>query len=352
MPDVDPEAKNNSTCFIKTKVGPVMLAMVAMVLLGIAFKFSGTRPAPTLKLVTLDFAYYNPSSLVLKKFGWLEEDFRQQGIEVKWVQSAGSNRALEYLNGANALNYLTGGSVQFGSTAGLSAVLARAGGSPIKAVYVYSRPEWTALVVGKDSTIKSVADLRGKKIAAAKGTDPHLFLLRTLHEFGIKKSEVEIVYMQHAYGRMALEEERVDAWAGLDPLMAASELGSGNKLLYRNVAFNSFGFLNVQEKFAKEYPAAVKTVIENYERARKWILANPEAAANLFADATGIPVDVARLQLQRNDFSNPVIGQEHITALNAATHVLAENEMVKSEADARKAITGLIDSSFVGAVAK
>jgi sulfonate transport system substrate-binding protein len=88
------------------------------------------------------------------------------------VLSAGSNRALEYLNS---------GSIDFGSTAGLAAVLSKANGNPIKGVYIYSRPEWTALVVPKDSPIKSIKDLKGKKVAATKGTDPFLFLLRSLH---------------------------------------------------------------------------------------------------------------------------------------------------------------------------
>lgn len=85
----------------------------------------------------LDFATYSPSSLVLKRFGWLDEDFKQRGIPVKWVQSAGSNRALEYL---------ASNSIDIGSTAGLAALLAKTNGNPIRAPYIFSRPEWTALV--------------------------------------------------------------------------------------------------------------------------------------------------------------------------------------------------------------
>ncbi|HET7865160.1 MAG TPA: ABC transporter substrate-binding protein, partial [Burkholderiaceae bacterium] len=114
------------------------------------------------KEVRLDYAYYSPSSLVLRRFGWLEEDFKNDGIAVKWVLSAGSNRALEYLNA---------GSIDIGSTAGLAALLSKANGNPIKAPYIFSRPEWTALVVTRDSPIRTLADLKGKKIAATKGTD-------------------------------------------------------------------------------------------------------------------------------------------------------------------------------------
>ncbi len=343
MSDAKPVA-TNSKPFIKTKAGYVTIAVVLLAIAGAAFKFLAPKPAATLKEVRVDFAYYNPSSLVLKKFGWLEEAFKQQGTEVKWVQSAGSNRALEYLNG---------GSVEFGSTAGLSAVLARANGSPIKAVYVYSQPEWTALVVGKDSKIKSVTDLRGKKIAATKGTDPYLFLLRSLQKFGVKKSEVEIVHLQHADGRVALEQGRVDAWAGLDPHMAASELEAGSKLIYRNVDFNTYGFLNVPEQFVTEHPEVINTVIENYERARKWILANPEEAAKIQAAEAKISIDVAKRQLtQRTGLKNPVIGQEHIAALSEAAPILVQEELVKPGTDVNKAIGDLIDPRFVQALIK
>lgn len=350
MSNAGPEAEKPTRP--PTRAGILMLALAAFALLGVVFKLVGAEPPKKLSLVTLDYAYYNPSSLVLKRFGWLEEAFRAQGTEVKWVHSAGSNRALEYLNGNNPIEYVNGDSVQFASTAGLSAVLARANGSPIKAVYVYSRPEWTALVVGRDSDIESIEDLRGKKIAATRGTDPYLFLMRALQKSGIDKSEVEIVNMQHADGRVAMEQDRVDAWAGLDPLMAASELDAGSRLIYRNIAFNTYGFLNVNEKFADEHPEAVRTVIACYERARKWILENPERAVDVLAEEAKISREVARQQLKRNDLGNPVIGKEHIAALTEASPILLDEQLVTTGTDVRKVITDLIDPVYVRAVVK
>ncbi|WP_076593599.1 aliphatic sulfonate ABC transporter substrate-binding protein [Herminiimonas arsenitoxidans] len=292
--------------------------------------------------IRLDYAYYSPTSLVLKHFGWLEEQVKASGIKVKWTLSQGSNRALEYLS-AN--------SIDFGSTAGLAAVLSRANGNPIKSIYVYSRPEWTALLVPKDSPIKTVADLKGKRIAATKGTDPYLFLLRTLKANGLKKSDVEIVHLQHADGRAALESGRIDAWAGLDPHMASSELQAGSRLLYRNVAFNTYGFLNVTEDFAKKYPEQVKQVLIAYERARQWILANPREASQIQADEAKISLAVAKVQLNRTDFSNPYIGREHREALQAAAPILLQEDLVKKGTDLNKVINDLIDPSFVQAIA-
>ena len=164
--------------------------------------------------IRVDYAYYSPESLVIKRYGWLEDEFKPDHAQIKWVLSLGSNRALEYLNS---------GAIDIGSTAGLAAVLGKANGNPIRTVYIFSRPEWTALVVRKDSPIKTLADLKGKKIAATKGTDPFLFTLRALHTVGLTRDDVELVNLQHPDGRTALANGQVDAWAGLDPHMAAAQ---------------------------------------------------------------------------------------------------------------------------------
>ena len=303
------------------------------------------RAAETVKEVRLDYATYSPSSLVLKRFGWLDDDFKKDGIAVKWVFSAGSNRALEYLNA---------GSIDIGSSAGLAALLAKANGNPIRTPYIFSRPEWTALVVPKDSPIKTLADLKGRKVAATKGTDPYLFLLRSLHTVGLKRSDIEHVALQHADGSKALEQGRVDAWAGLDPLMAASELDRGSRLLYRNVSFNTYGFLNVREDFLAKSPNEVRRVIAAYERARLWVLANTTEAAKILAEEAKVSLQVALLQIKlRTDLSNPQPSAEHVKALQAAAPILLDEGLVKPGTDLLRVVTELVDTQFArGVVAR
>ncbi len=285
--------------------------------------------------VRLDYAYYSPVSLVLKHFGWVEKALPNS--KVSWVFSQGSNRSLEYLNSGGA---------DFGSSASLSAVLARANGSPIKSVYAYSRAEWTALVVRKDSPLKSVNDLKGKKIAATKGTDPYLFTLRSLAKAGLEKNDVELLHLQHPDGRTALEKGDVDAWAGLDPHMAASELQAGSRLLYRNKDFNSYGVISVTESFAKAHPQTITTVIKAYEQARHWAIAHPEEFAKLLAEESKLPLDVARLQLTRTDLSAPQLTDKDIEASKAAAPILVSEELVKRGVDVNQVIDQLIDPSF------
>ena len=305
---------------------------------GLAGTAASAQARAPLAELRLDYAYYSPTSLVLKRFGWLEEDFGKDGTRVKWVLSAGSNRALEYLN-AN--------SVDIGSSAGLAALLAKANGNPIRTPYVFSRPEWTALVVPRDSPIRTLRDLKGRKVAATKGTDPYLFLLRSLQTVGLKKSDIEHVPLQHADGLAALRAGQVDAWAGLDPLMASAELDSGARLLYRNVAFNTYGFLNVREDFLAQRPAEVHRVIAGYERARQWTLANTTEAAKILSEEAKVSLQVALLQLKlRTDLSNPWPSAEHVHALQAASPILQSEALARPGVDLDRTVTDLIDTGF------
>ncbi|HEY9817819.1 MAG TPA: aliphatic sulfonate ABC transporter substrate-binding protein, partial [Candidatus Obscuribacterales bacterium] len=258
-----------------------------------------TSTAAPPSVVRVDFAYYNPVSLVLKDKGWLEEDLDKDNVNVEWVQSQGSNKALELLNSR---------SIDFGSTAGAAALLGKANGNPIKAIYIYSKPEWTALVTRADTGITNVEDLRGKRVAATKGTDPHIFLLRALDQVGLSERDLEVVQLQHADGRTALERGDVDAWAGLDPHMARTELEQGSQLFFRNPDLNTYGFLNVREEFANTHPTYVERVLAAYERARQWSIENPAELEAILAKTAGLEKNVAAKQLERTDLSNSVIG--------------------------------------------
>jgi len=291
--------------------------------------------AAALERIGVDYAYYNPPSLVLKQNGWLEAALKPLGTQVDWVLSLGSNKAN---------SYLAAGVVQFGSTAGSAALLARANGSPIKTVFLFSQPEWTALVVGKTSPLQGVRDLRGKKIAATKGTDPYFFLLRALDLAGLKQSDVEIVELQHPDGRLALERGQVDAWAGLDPHMAASELDAGSRLLYRNVAFNTFGALNAREDVLRDHPDVVAIVLQQYARAHAYAAKNVDETAQILADASKLELRVADRQLKlRTSYPDPTPGASYHSALEGVVPIVKENALALPSADLDGALVSLID---------
>jgi sulfonate transport system substrate-binding protein len=307
------------------------LIAVAMLLPGSAFA------ADALKEIHIDWATYNPVSMVLKQKGLLEKEFAKDGISIVWVQSAGSNKALEFLNA---------GSIDFGSTAGSAALVARINGNPIKSIYVFSRPEWTALVTTKDSPIKTVADLRGKRVAVTRGTDPHIFLVRALLGAGMSEKDITPVLLQHPDGKTALIRGDVDAWAGLDPMMAQAEIEDGARLFYRNKEANTWGILNTREAFLKEHPDLVQRVLAVYEEARKYSLAHYDELKKSFIAVTRLPDAVVDKQLkERTDLHFNRIGAQQRASILAAGLALQQAKVIPADVDVKKALDEQVDDS-------
>ena len=291
--------------------------------------------ADALKEIRIDWATYNPVSMVLKQKGLLEKEFAKDGIGIVWVQSAGSNKALEFLNA---------GSIDFGSTAGSAALVARINGNPIKSIYVYSRPEWTALVTTKDSKIATVADLRGKRVAVTRGTDPHIFLVRALLAAGLSEKDITPVLLQHADGKTALIRGDVDAWAGLDPMMAQAEIEEGAKLFFRKPDANTWGILNVREQFLKDYPDIVRRVLATYEEARKYSLSHYDDLKKTFIAATKLPDSVVDKQLkERTELTHSRIGAPQRESILAAGVALQQASVIEAKVDVKAALDSLID---------
>ena len=290
--------------------------------------------------INIDWATYNPVSIVLKQQGLLEQEFAGDKIGVRWVQSLGSNKALEFLNA---------GSIDFGSSAGAAALIGAINGNPIKSIYVFSRPEWTALVTMPNTPIKSVADLKGQRIAATRGTDPHIFLVRALATAGLTEHDVKLVLLQHPDGRTALERGDVAAWAGLDPMMAAAEIESGARLFYRNAGANTWGVLNVREAFAGDNPELVRRVLATYERARRWSAEHPAELKALMVAAMKLPDTVVARQLERNDLSSGAIGEKQAQTIIEAGRALQEAKVLPADIDVVVVTGKLIDPSFARA---
>jgi sulfonate transport system substrate-binding protein len=293
------------------------------------------------KEIRIDWATYNPVSMVLKEKQLLEKEFSKDGISIVWVQTLGSNKALEFLNA---------GSIDLGSTAGAAALVGKINGNPIKSIYVYSRPEWTALVTRKDTPIAKIADLKGKRVAVTRGTDPHIFLVRALQSVGLTEKDIAPVLLQHPDGKTALIRGDVDAWAGLDPMMAQAEVEDGARLFYRNKDANTWGILNAREEFLKDHPDIVRRVLAVYEDARKYSLANYNEEKRVFIAATKLPEAVVDKQLkERTELTHNKIGPAQRESILEAGLALQKAGVIGADVDVKKSVDDLIDDRYVTA---
>ena len=287
------------------------------------------------KQIVIDWATYNPVSMLLKDKGLLEKEFAKDGITIRWVQTLGSNKALEFLSA---------GSIDLGSSAGAAALVAKINGNPIKSIYVYSRPEWTALVTRKDTAINKIEDLKGKRVAVTRGTDPHIFLVRALQGVGLTERDITPILLQHPDGKTALIRGDVDAWAGLDPMMAQAEIEDGARLFYRNAAANTWGILNVRQEFLKDHPDLVQRTLAVYEEARKYSLAHPDELKRVFIAVTKLPDAVAEKQLkERTELTHNRIGEPQRESILAAGVALQQAGIIPANIDVKGAVNALID---------
>jgi sulfonate transport system substrate-binding protein len=309
---------------------------IAALLACLGMAFAGRLDAAeNPKEIRIDWATYNPVSMLLKDKGLLEQEFAKDGISIRWVQTLGSNKALEFLSA---------GSIDLGSTAGAAALVGRINGNPIKSIYVYSRPEWTALVTRKDGPIQKVADLKGKSVAVTRGTDPHIFLVRALQQAGLTDKDVKMVLLQHPDGKTALIRGDVDAWAGLDPMMAAAEVEDGARLFYRKPEANTWGILNVREEFLKDHADLVRRVLAVYEEARRYSLAHPDELKRVFMVVTKLPDAVADKQLkERTELTHNRIGGPQRDSILAAGLALQQAGVLPANVDVKDAVNALID---------
>jgi sulfonate transport system substrate-binding protein len=294
------------------------------------------------KEIRIDWATYNPVSILLKNKGLLEKEFARDGISILWVQTVSS---------ANALQFLNAGSIDFGSSAGSAALIARINGNPIKSIYVFSRPEWTALVTTADSKINKVADLKGKKVAMVRGTDPHIFLVRALLSAGLTEKDITpVLVQQHADGGTALLRGDVDAWAGLDPMMAQHEIEDGARLFYRNAAANTWGILDAREEFLKEQPDITRRVLAVYDDARKYALGHYDELKHDFIAVTKLPENVVDKQLkERTDLTYSKMGPPQRDSILDAGLALQKAGVIGAAVDVKKAVDDLIDDRYVAA---
>lgn len=282
----------------------------------------------------IDYATYNPLSLIIKEQGWLEEELDG---DVEWVFSAGSNRANENLRAE---------AIDVGSTAGSAALLSRSTGTPIQTISVVGNVEWTALVVPEDSDIDTVEDLAGHSVAATRGTDPYFFLVQALDEAGLELSELEVQNVQHADGFTALNNGSVDAWAGLDPIMAGGE--DSTEFLHRDVDLNTYSFVNATESFIEDSPEVAQLVVDTYERARDWALEHPEETAELLAEEAEIDLEVATIVIEeRSGFDiSPVPGEEQAEVLANIAPIFVASGDVDHQENVDEALETLFAPQF------
>ena len=229
---------------------------------------------------------------LLKGRGTLEQRLAPLGVKLSWT---------EFTAGPVQLEALNVGSIDFGDVGEAPPIFAQAAGAPLAYVAAtVPRPATEAVLVQKDSPIKTVADLKGKKVAYNKGSNVHYFLVKLLEKNGLKYEDVQSVFLPPADARAAFEKGAVDAWVIWDPFLAAAEVGLGGRILAdaTGVVNNRAYYFSTLDYAAKNADV-IRIVIEEINKLDQWGSANRDALAAEFAPLWGLPKPVVDRSVAR-----------------------------------------------------
>jgi sulfonate transport system substrate-binding protein len=245
----------------------------------------------------LRIGYQKAASLfVLQKAqGTLEKRLAPQGVGVKWVEFPAGPQLLEGLNV---------GAIDVGFVGEAPPIFAQAAGA--RFVYVGNDPAAPlaeALVVPKDSPLKSVAELKGKRIALNKGSNVHYLLVKLLEKNNLKYSDITPVFLPPADARAAFEKGAVDAWVIWDPFLAAAERQIGARQLADGTGVvNDYSYYLAQSDYAQAHPQVIRELFANTQEAARFVQADVPRAAALIAPLQGLDVGVVEASLKRYRF--------------------------------------------------
>jgi sulfonate transport system substrate-binding protein len=268
-----------------------LLAASLGLTLGLGAPAHAQAHKPETQTLRIGFQKYGTLTL-LKAKGDLEKRLAPQGITVKWTEFPAGPQLLEGLNV---------GSIDFGTVGEAPPIFAQAAGADL--VYVANQPpapSAEAIVVPKDSDIKSVTDLKGKKIALNKGSNVHFLLVKVLEKAGLKYADVQVVFLPPADARAAFERGAVDAWVIWDPFLAAAE----RQLSARVIADGRGSVANHQfylaaRPYADKHPEVVQAIIEELARLDAWADGRAKEVAQLLAPQIGLDLAITELAAGR-----------------------------------------------------
>jgi len=249
--------------------------------------------------------------VVTRQRAALEDHFRPQGIDVKWV---------EFSSGPPMMEAMNVGSVHYGAVGDSPPVFAQAAGAAI--VYAAGQPitNGQGILVPRNSAIATIADLKGKRIGFTKGSSAHNIVIQTLEKAGLTYDDITPVYLTPPDAGPAFANGGIDAWAIWDPYFAIGETKQNGRILVnaREITkTNSFYIAN--RDFAKNNGQLLQQIVDVTASTAAWAQAHPEEVAKSLAAVTGVPLDIQTIAAKRAGFSvGPVTDEINATQQGVA----------------------------------
>jgi len=294
-----------------------------LVLVAAGFGLSSATAHAQEKVVHIGFQKYG-KLVLLKSKGTLEPKLKALGYTVTWT---------EFQFGPPLLEAINVGAIDFGNTGETPPVFAQAAGAPIRYV-AYEPPaqKGEAILVPKDSALKSVADLKGKKVAVAKGSNAHYLLVKALEKAGVKYDEITPIYLAPADARAAFERGAVDAWSIWDPYQSAAETSLDAKTLAdgTDLVPNTQFYLS-SKNFVETEPKVLDVILDELRSVDSWAKTDIHAVAEQLSPAVGLPVPVLEIALKRQSYGIKPIDDQVLVDQQKIADTLFQLKLIPKE---------------------
>lgn len=237
---------------------------------------------------------------------WFENAFEALGAKVEWV---------EFQSGPPMIEAMASNHLDFAGMGNMPPISAQAAGIDFTIIsQLLDGKNNVAIIVPTDSDIKSIADLKGKKVAVTKGSNAYNFLYRVLDKAGLKQSDIQEIQLQPDETQPSFEGGKVDAWAVWDPYISLNTLSGKARVLAdgESEGVLSPSFQLVRSDFAKKYPDLVTLYLKTFEEARKWEADNQDEAYQRYADERSIPLELVKGMQSRSTMINIPVSDETI----------------------------------------
>ncbi len=258
---------------------------------------------------------------ILKGRGTLEKRLAPLGVTVTWT---------EFNAGPVQLEALNVGSIDFGDVGEAPPIFAQAAGAPlVYAGATLPRPKLEAIIVPKGSSIKTVADLKGKRVAYNKGSNVQYFLVKLLQKNGLQYSDVQSIFLPPADARAAFEKGAIDAWIIWDPFLAAAQKTLDARLLADATGVaNNRGYYFSSREFATKNPDVLKIAIEEINAIDTWASKNKQAAAAELSAVLGLDKSITELYLNRSAFGTAVVNRDILAEQQSIADTFFELKLI------------------------
>ncbi|MVP02039.1 aliphatic sulfonate ABC transporter substrate-binding protein [Paenibacillus lutrae] len=291
---------------------------------------SDSSPSGGQAKYTVNLANNGSTGLILlaKEKGWFEEEFSKIGGEVKWS---------EFPSGPALVESLAAGRVDFSWLGDGAAISAQANNLPVTTLSLLSEglKGLNIIIVPAESTAESLADLKGKRIAIAKGTTLHVFFIKAIKQAGLKESDFQLIQLQSDEAIAAFESGAVDAWVGLDPYTSIQTAKNGARVLTSGETLKiQAPVLTIgRTEFIQEHPEAAAAFLRGFQKAIDYQKEHREEVVSFIANTKKADKSTIELVVQNSEYVNLPISKEILAIQQASADILLESGFIKKKID-------------------